>query len=62
MFAIGAEADIDFLRRIIYVLRQVKIIRGKQVFARSRMIRFMTCPSLNCCARFRLGTCRCFPR
>jgi integrase len=33
MFAIDAETDIDFLRRIIHVRRQVKIIRGKQVFA-----------------------------
>jgi integrase len=33
MFAIDAETDIDFLHRIIHVRRQVKIIRGKQVFA-----------------------------
>ncbi|HLX47820.1 MAG TPA: tyrosine-type recombinase/integrase [Streptosporangiaceae bacterium] len=33
MFAIDTERDIDFLRRIIHVRRQVKIIRGKQVFA-----------------------------
>ena len=33
MFAIDAEQDIDFLRRVLHVRRQVKIIRGKQVFA-----------------------------
>lgn len=33
MFAIDAEKDIDYLRRVIHVRRQVKIIRGKQVFA-----------------------------
>jgi integrase len=33
MFAIDAEADIDFLRRVLHVRRQVKVIRGKEVFA-----------------------------
>jgi hypothetical protein len=33
MFAIDSERDIDFLRRVIHIRRQVKIIRGKQVFA-----------------------------
>jgi integrase len=33
MFAIDAEQDLDFLRRVIHVRRQVKIIRGKQAFA-----------------------------
>lgn len=33
MFAIDAIKDIDFLRRVLHVRRQVKIIRGKQVFA-----------------------------
>lgn len=33
LFAIDAEKDIDFLRRVLHVRRQVKIIRGKQVFA-----------------------------
>jgi integrase len=33
MFAIDAKKDIDFLRRVVHVRRQVKIIRGKQVFA-----------------------------
>jgi integrase len=33
MFAIDADRDIDFLRRTLHVRRQVKIIRGKQVFA-----------------------------
>lgn len=33
MFAIDAERDIDFLRKVLHVRRQVKIIRGKQVFA-----------------------------
>jgi integrase len=33
MFAIDTDQDIDFLRRVIHVRRQVKIIRGKQVFA-----------------------------
>jgi integrase len=33
MFAIDAERDIDYLRRVLHVRRQVKIIRGKQVFA-----------------------------
>jgi integrase len=33
MFAIDADQDIDFLRRVIHVRRQVKIIRGRQVFA-----------------------------
>ncbi len=33
MFAIDTEKDIDFLRRVLHVRRQVKIIRGKQVFA-----------------------------
>jgi len=33
MFAIDAEQDIDFLRKVLHVRRQVKIIRGKQVFA-----------------------------
>ena len=33
MFAIDTDQDIDFLRRVIHVRRQVKIIRGKQAFA-----------------------------
>jgi integrase len=33
LFGIDAKQDIDFLRRVIHVRRQVKIIRGKQVFA-----------------------------
>jgi integrase len=33
MFGIDAGRDIDFLRRVLHVRRQVKIIRGKQVFA-----------------------------
>ena len=33
MFAIDTEKDIHFLRRVPHVRRQVKIIRGKQVFA-----------------------------
>lgn len=33
MFAVDAEQDIDFLRKVLHVRRQVKIIRGKQVFA-----------------------------
>lgn len=33
MFAIDAERDIDFLRRVLHVRRQVKLIRGRQVFA-----------------------------
>lgn len=33
MFAIDADKDVDFLRRVLHVRRQVKIIRGKQVFA-----------------------------
>jgi integrase len=33
MFAIDAGKDIDYLRRVLHVRRQVKIIRGKQVFA-----------------------------
>jgi integrase len=33
MFAIDVEQDIDFLRRVLHVRRQVKIIRGKEVFA-----------------------------
>jgi integrase len=33
LFAIDAEQDIDFLRKVLHVRRQVKTIRGKQVFA-----------------------------
>lgn len=33
MFAIDAGKDIDYLRRVLHIRRQVKIIRGKQVFA-----------------------------
>ena len=33
MFAIDAEQDVDFLRRVLHVRRQVKVIRGKEVFA-----------------------------
>lgn len=33
LFAIDTEKDLDFLRRVIHVRRQVKIIRGKQFFA-----------------------------
>lgn len=33
MFAVDAEQDIDFLRKVLHVRRQVKIIRGRQVFA-----------------------------
>lgn len=33
MFAIDAEEDVDFLRRVLHVRRQVKVIRGKEVFA-----------------------------
>lgn len=33
MFAIDTEQDVDFLRRVLHVCRQVKIIHGKQVFA-----------------------------
>jgi len=33
MFAIDTEQDIDFLRRVLHVRRQVKIIRGRQVYA-----------------------------
>ena len=33
MFAIDAGKDIDFLRRVLHVRRQVKIIRGRQVYA-----------------------------
>jgi integrase len=33
IFAIDAERDIDFLRKVLHVRRQVKIIRGKEVFA-----------------------------
>jgi integrase len=33
MFAIDPGRDIDFLRRVLHVRRQVKIIRGRQVFA-----------------------------
>jgi len=33
LFAIDTGKDIDFLRKVLHVRRQVKIIRGKQVFA-----------------------------
>lgn len=33
MFAIDVDKDLDFLRHVIHVRRQVKIIRGKLVFA-----------------------------
>lgn len=33
MFGIDAEKDIDYLRRVVHVRRQVKIIHGRQVFA-----------------------------
>jgi integrase len=33
MFAIDTAQDVDFLRRVLHIRRQVKIIRGKQVFA-----------------------------
>jgi integrase len=33
MFAIDVDLDIDWLRKVLHVRRQVKIIRGKQVFA-----------------------------
>ena len=33
IFAIDAEKDVDFLRRLLHVRLQVKIIRGRQVFA-----------------------------
>jgi integrase len=33
VFGIDARQDVDFLRRVVHVRRQVKIIRGKQVFA-----------------------------
>lgn len=33
LFGLDAGRDIDFLRRVIHVRRQVKIIRGVQVFA-----------------------------
>jgi integrase len=33
LFAIDADKDIDYLRRVIHVRRQVKLIRGKQLFA-----------------------------
>jgi integrase len=33
MFAIDAALDVDYLRKVLHVRRQVKIIRGKQVFA-----------------------------
>jgi len=33
MFASDVYRDIDFLRRVLHFRRQVKIIRGKQVFA-----------------------------
>jgi integrase len=33
LFAIDTERDIDFLRRVLHVRRQVKIIHGRQVFA-----------------------------
>lgn len=33
LFAIDVEQDIDFLRRVLHVRRQVKVIRGKEVFA-----------------------------
>lgn len=33
VFAIDAEQDIDFLRRVLHVRRQVKVIRGKELFA-----------------------------
>jgi integrase len=33
LFAIDTEQDIDFLRKVVHVRRQVKIIRGRQVFA-----------------------------
>jgi hypothetical protein len=42
MFAIDAENDIDFLRRVLHVRRQVKIIRGKQVFAPLKTTRSTT--------------------
>jgi hypothetical protein len=41
------------------VRRQVKIIRGKQVFAPIKNDKTHDVPSLNCCARFWRGTCRC---
>jgi integrase len=33
MFAVDTEQDIDFLRKVLHVRRQVKIIKGKEVFA-----------------------------
>ena len=33
MFAVDAGQDIDFLRRVLHVRRQVKIIKGKEIFA-----------------------------
>lgn len=33
MFALDVDKDLDFLRHVVYVRRQVKIIRGKLVFA-----------------------------
>ena len=33
MFAIDAEQDIDWLRKVLHIRRQVKVIRGKEVFA-----------------------------
>ncbi len=33
LFALDVDKDLDFLRRVIHVRRQVKIIRGKLVFA-----------------------------
>jgi integrase len=33
MFALDAEQDIDWLRRVLHVRRQLKVIRGREVFA-----------------------------
>jgi integrase len=33
LFALDVDKDLDFLRRVIHVRRQVKIIRGKLIFA-----------------------------
>jgi integrase len=44
MFAIDVDKDLDFLRRMIRIRRQVKIIRGKLVFARLKNDRIHDVP------------------
>jgi integrase len=61
LFAIDVDKDLDFLRRVVRVRRQVKIIRGKLIFAPLKTDKFHDVPLTDDVALMLSGYIREFP-